>query len=122
MAKDPVAVRGRPVKSVIRQNIVQLLARIKPITGYELAKLYCKCFASCTQRSIYYHLHKGVELEEISVDRKERAAGTFSWGPTSDRLYFTIGKKSRVEPKPELDVILEIALKEKKKVVVQSKS
>ena len=51
--------KGRPVKSEIRQNIVEILYFMKQGYGYEIYKAYVKIFPKVTMRSIYYHLKKG---------------------------------------------------------------
>jgi len=51
--------KGRPVKSEIRQNIVEILYFMKQGYGYEIYKVYVAIFPKVTMRSIYYHLRKG---------------------------------------------------------------
>jgi len=51
-----MAKRGRPVKSEIRQNIVEILFYLKRAYGYDIYKVYIKIFPKVTLRSIYYHL------------------------------------------------------------------
>jgi len=57
--------KGRPVKSEIRQNMVEILHFIPKAYGYELYKVYVAIFPKVTLRSIYYHLKKGVDLGRI---------------------------------------------------------
>ena len=59
--------RGRPIGSDIRQRIIEILYFMKEGYGYDIYKIYSKIFPQVTMRSIYYHLNKGVNLEEIGV-------------------------------------------------------
>ena len=53
-------VRGRPVKSQIRQNIIEILFYLGKGYGYQISKIYNEAIPQVTQRSVYYHLRKGV--------------------------------------------------------------
>ena len=44
--------KGRPVRSEIRQNIVEILHFIKKAYGYEIYKIYVAIFPKVTLRSI----------------------------------------------------------------------
>lgn len=60
--------KGRPVKSVIRDNIVSILKNVGKGYGYEIYKMYSSEFEKkVTLRSIYYNLHKGVKIGVFSV-------------------------------------------------------
>ncbi len=89
--------RGRPVKSQIRQNVVEILSCLKKGYGYQISKIYNEVFPQVTQRSIYYHLRKGVLTKEIEVNNIEQEKGNFSWGPTVEKTYYSLGKSA--EPK-----------------------
>ncbi len=89
--------RGRPVKSQIRQNIIELLNHLKQGYGYQISKIYNEIFPRVTQRSIYYHLHKGTHTNEISIHKIQQEKGDFSWGTTVEKIYYTLGKNA--EPK-----------------------
>ena len=91
--------RGRPTKSVIRQNIVEILHYLEEGYGYQIAKLYNEIFPEVTQRSIYYQLRKGIDTKEIAVHKIEREEGSFSWGPVVEKVYYSIG--SEANPKGE---------------------
>jgi len=56
--------KGRPVKSEIRQSVVEILYYMKQGYGYEIYKAYIAIFPKVTMRSIYYHLKKGTALHE----------------------------------------------------------
>ncbi|MFT7615530.1 MAG: hypothetical protein ACI8Y7_000344 [Candidatus Woesearchaeota archaeon] len=81
---------GRPRGSVIRENVKKLLREKGAMTGYSLYKEYRTRFALCSQRSIYYHLTKGVDFGEISIQKVQEEKGDFSWGKSSMRIYYTI--------------------------------
>lgn len=84
--------RGRPVKSIIRQNIVELLAAMGQGYGYELYKNYVKVYnTKATIRSIYYHLDKGVETGEFVLHNIETGRGNYSWGSEVKRVIFKLG-------------------------------
>lgn len=91
--------RGRPVKSLIRQNIIEILYYLGPGYGYRIAKIYNEIFPQVTQRSIYYHLRKGVQTKEIELHKIEQEKGEFSWGSVVEKIYYTMGSKA--QPKGE---------------------
>lgn len=84
--------RGRPVRSNIRQNIIDILQYMKRGYGYDIYKVYVQLFPKVTMRSIYYHLKKGVALEEIRIEKVEKEKGKFSWGDEVEKTYYSIGK------------------------------
>ncbi len=94
--------RGRPVKSEIRQNIVELLAHIQKGYGYEIYKYYREIFPSCTRESIYYHLRKGVVLGEFELKEIKQEKGNFSWGQTVEKRYYCVGKSAQVKTDPRI--------------------
>lgn len=93
--------RGRPVKSAIRQNIVEILYFMKEGYGYDIYKIYREIFPKCTQKSIYYHLKKGVVLGEFKVKKIEKEKGDFSWGTEVEKIYYSLGDKAspKIDPK-----------------------
>ncbi len=94
--------RGRPVFSTIRQNLCDMLLILNSATGYELSKLYPTYFPKCTQRVIYYHLRKGVTLGIFSVQKISVDSGNYSWGPTSERIFYGLGPKAVARKREEL--------------------
>ena len=50
-------------------------------------------------RSIYYHLKKGLSLEEFKVEKIQVEKGDYSWGSSAEKVYYTLGKKA----KPRID-------------------
>ncbi len=87
--------RGRPIKSEIRQNIVEILYFMKRGYGYEIYKAYINIFPKVTMRSIYYHLKKGTDLGEFKVDKIEKEKGNYSWGGEAEKIYYALGDKAK---------------------------
>ncbi len=94
--------KGRPCQSEIRQNILEILYFLGKGYGYQISKIYNEVFAKVSQRSIYYHLRKGVTLQEIDLNKIEMEEGDFSWGKTAEKIYYSLGKAGK--PKGELRV------------------
>jgi hypothetical protein len=86
--------RGRPVRSQIRQNIIEILYFLNQSYGYQIAKIYNEVYPKVTQRSIYYHLRKGIQTNEIEVNKIEQEEGDFSWGKMVEKIYYSLGPKS----------------------------
>ena len=103
--------KGRPTKSMIRQNVVEILCFLRKGYGYQIAKIYNEIFPQVTQRSIYYHLRKGIETKEIKRHKIEQEQGNFSWGSTVEKIYYTLGE----EANPHGDERVRIFLKKWKK-------
>ena len=87
--------RGRPVKSQIRQNMVEILFYLKKAYGYEIYKVYVKIFPRITLRSIYYHLRKGIATEEFKILNIEKEKGNYSWGPEAEKIYYGLGPSAK---------------------------
>tara|TARA_B100000315_G_C14483897_1_gene544256 strand:+ start:228 stop:545 length:318 start_codon:yes stop_codon:yes gene_type:complete len=87
--------KGRPVKSEIRQNIVEILYFMKQGYGYEIYKAYVAIFPKVTMRSIYYHLKKGVSLNEFKISKVEKEKGDYSWGPEAEKIYYNLGDSAK---------------------------
>ena len=94
--------KGRPCQSEIRQNILEILYFMGKGYGYQISKIYNEVFAKVSQRSIYYHLRKGVALQEIELNKIEMEVGDFSWGKTVEKIYYSLGKEAK--PKGQLRV------------------
>ncbi len=86
--------RGRPAKSIIRQNVVEILHCLGNGYGYEISKIYNEVFPTVTQRSIYYHLRKGILTKEIVMHTVKQEQGKFSWGPMVEKIYYSLGKNA----------------------------
>ncbi|MBI2146854.1 hypothetical protein HYU19_00070 [Candidatus Woesearchaeota archaeon] len=87
--------RGRPVRSIIRQRMVEILSFLQQAYGYEIYKVYRSVYPAVTLRSMYYHLRKGVELGEFRVEKIETTAGDYSWGSQVEKIVYTLGPMAR---------------------------
>jgi len=87
--------KGRPIKSEIRQNMVEILNYIKKAYGYEIYKHYVAIFPKVTLRSIYYHLKKGISLGEFIVNKIEKEKGDYSWGSEAEKIYYSLGPNAK---------------------------
>ncbi len=87
--------RGRPVRSDIRQNVVELLSVMGQGYGYQIHKVYREIFPLCTREVIYYHLRKGVALGEFEVEQIKQEKGEYSWGSTVEKIYYRLGAKAQ---------------------------
>jgi hypothetical protein len=94
--------RGRPVFSVIRQNIIEILYFMKEGYAYEIYKIYKQIFPKVTMRSIYYHLKKGTSIDEFKVKEIRKEKGTFSWGSEVEKTYFELGTKAEPKLDPQV--------------------
>ena len=88
--------RGRPAESQIRNNIIELLFSLGEAYGYDLYKKYIKVFGEkISRRSIYYHLNKGVELNEFIIKEVQNIKGNYSWGDGVKRIIFKLGPNAK---------------------------
>lgn len=86
--------RGRPVKSQIRQRVVEILAVMKKGYGYQIFQVYQKVYPRATMRSIYYHLNKGLQTGEFQVEAVQMEKGNYSWGSEAEKVYYMLGSKA----------------------------
>ena len=89
-----MARRGRPVKSEIRQNIVEMLRVTGPQYGYKIHKFYNELFPGCTRENIYYNLRKGVTVGEFELSEVKLEKGEYSWGTVVEKKYYKLGPKA----------------------------
>lgn len=89
--------RGRPIKSRIRQNMIEILFFLKKGTGYDIYKHYVKIFGKVTLRSMYYHLKKGTALGEFKILEIKEESGDYSWGQTTEKIYYELSDKAEVK-------------------------
>ncbi len=89
-----MALRGRPISSKIRQNIVEILYFLGQGYGYQIHKLYNQAFKPCTSEVIYYNLKKGVSTGEFEIVEIKTESGEFSWGNTVEKTYYKLGKQA----------------------------
>ncbi len=94
--------RGRPTKSSIRQNVVEILHFMDEAYGYQIYKAYKDIFPAVTLRVIYYHLAKGTKLGEFQVAGVKKTAGSYSWGPEAERIFYKLGPKANPSILPEV--------------------
>ena len=87
---------GRPVRSVVRENIAEILFFLGKGYGYEICKIYLALFPKVTRRLIYYHLKKGVDLKEFKIAKVEKVRGDYSWGSEAEKVYYSL---DRAKPK-----------------------
>ena len=94
---------GRPPKSKIRDNIVNILHSVKEGEGYFLYKIYRDIFGNATMRSIYYHLKKGCELGIFRVKEIKNEQGRHSWGESAKKIIYELGDKAIPKPNTRLN-------------------
>ncbi len=87
--------RGRPIKSEIRQGMVEILAVKGSAYGYELAKIYNAIFPQCTRENVYYHLRKGTAIGEFVVKEIKEEHGEYSWGSVVEKKYYALGPNAK---------------------------
>lgn len=92
--------RGRPIGSPIRQNMIEILHFLGDASGYDVFKIYREVYPKITLRSIYYHLKKGLILQEFEVKNIKKVSGNFSWGGEAEKIYYTLGPNA----KPTVDI------------------
>ena len=90
-------IRGRPVNSIIRQNVSEILFFLGKGYGYNIYKAYVVIFPRVTLRSIYYHLKKGIELGEFEIERIEKEKGDYSWGEMVEKIYYKLGVNNKAK-------------------------
>jgi hypothetical protein len=83
--------RGRPTKSMIRQNIVDILYFMAKSYGYDIYRVYTHVFPRVTMRSIYYHLKKGLQTGEFKIEQIKKEQGDYSWGSEVEKTYYSLG-------------------------------
>ena len=62
-----VFMKGRPLGSQVRQNIIEILYFMGHGCGYDIYKIYVAIFPKVTMRLIYYHLNKGYQIWEFKI-------------------------------------------------------
>ena len=67
-----------------------------------IRKHHASSAVKISQRSVYYHLRKGVVLGELELNKIEQEEGEFSWGKMAEKTYYSLGKKAK--PKGALQV------------------
>ena len=59
--------------------------------AYNVFKIYREIFPSVTMRSIYYHMKKGVVLQEFKLTQIKKEEGEYSWGNHAEKIYYELG-------------------------------
>ena len=103
--------RGRPIKSKIRENIIEILYFMKEGYGYDIYKVYIGVYPKVTMRSIYYHLKKGVSTGEFKVKKIKSEKGNYSWGGEAEKIYYSLGNNAN----PKIDKRVKEYLDKEKK-------
>lgn len=106
--------RGRPVKSIIRQNILEILYHLEKGYGYQICKIYNDVFPKVSQRSVYYHLRKGVAIQELKVHTIKTESGDYSWGDKAEKIYYSLGKLAQPKGDSRLSEYLQQKIQQKK--------
>jgi hypothetical protein len=106
---------GRPIKSKIRQNLIELLYFMKSGYGYDIFKSYIEIFPRATMRSIYYNLNKGIKTKEFEVEKIEKSQGDYSWGPEAEKIYYRLGPNAKVK----IDLRIKRSLERVKKSLIK---
>lgn len=86
--------RGRPARSVIRQNIIEILYFMGDSYAYDIYKVYTDIFPKVTMRSIYYHLKQGVNLGIFKIKEIRKEHGQYSWGSQVEKVYYCLDKSA----------------------------
>ncbi len=94
--------RGRPNKSIVRERMQQIVDAIGVTYGYEIFKVYAAAFSPIDIRSMYYHLRKGVALDEFALVGVKEEKGAFTWGDISIRRYYVLGPEAKERATEEL--------------------
>jgi hypothetical protein len=108
--------RGRPIQSDIRQNIINILFYLGEGYGYQISKIYQQIFPSCTREVIYYHLKKGVNINEISIKEIKEEKGDYSWGDNVKKTYYCIGPEAKPKSNERIKASIE-KIKENKEIL-----
>jgi len=113
--------KGRPIGSQIRQNIIEILYFMKEGYGYEIYKTYIEIFPKVTMRSIYYHLRKGLDLGEFVIKKAGKEKGDYSWGSFADKVHYSLGSSAKPGLKKKVKEYFEQDSKKVLKVSTNSK-
>lgn len=88
--------RGRPTFSIVRNNIIEMIKEEGEDYGYNIYLKYNKKYPKVALRSIYYNLHKAIELGLLNK-RIVKATGKFSWGDELTRCMFSLNEAMKPE-------------------------
>ncbi len=99
--------RGRPPNSPVRDRMQMIVDALGVTYGYEIHKAYEEIFEPIELRSMYYHLKKGVQLNEFEEVGVEKVKGPFTWGDVSIRKYYILGPEAEKRATEEVQKIIE---------------
>ena len=99
--------RGRPVGSIVRQTIVNILFQLRKAHGYHIYKVYKELDSKISIRLVYYHLKKGVETEEFKLSKITKEEGDYSWGSQAEKHYYELGLNATVRNDTKIKNLLE---------------
>lgn len=103
---------GRPVKSLIRERMQQVVDALGASYGYEIFKVYREAFAPISVRSMYYHLNKGISIGEFEAIGEKKEKGIYTWGDLTMRKYYILGPSATEKADNDLhNVIKSLGLK-----------
>ena len=98
--------RGRKAGSVARDRMQQVVDALGVSYGYEIFKAYEAAFSPIELRSVYYHLNKGIGLEEFELVGVKAEKGPFTWGDISIRRYYILGPEAKEHASEELRTVV----------------
>ncbi|MFO7872169.1 MAG: hypothetical protein R6U26_00830 [Candidatus Undinarchaeales archaeon] len=99
--------RGRPPNSPVRDRMQMIVDALGVTYGYEIHKAYEEIFEPIELRSMYYHLKKGVELNQFEEVGVEKVKGPFTWGDVSIRKYYILGPEAEKRATAEVQKVIE---------------
>ena len=106
--------RGRPIGSKIRENIIEILYFLGEGYAYQIHKIYMDIFSPVTARSVYYHLRKGVDLDEFRVKSVRKEKGDYSWGDRAEKVYYVLGASASAKLDPAVKSYFDKKIDKKK--------
>ena len=98
---------GRPPRSIIRQNIIEILFIMGDGYAYDIYKHYSAIFPAVTMRSIYYHLKKGTQTQEFVIKDIKKEKGDYSWGDAAEKIYYKLGPNAAPQLHPKVKAYFE---------------
>jgi hypothetical protein len=66
-------------------------------------------FGPVNIRSVYYNLMKGKDLGIFKVVGVEKVEGDFSWGPSVERIVYSLSNQARPKNDPKVKELLQQA-------------
>ena len=107
--------QGRPIGSKVRQNMIEILYFYKALHGYELSRVYCELYTGVSMRLIYYHLKKGLDINEFKIKKIEKKSGHYSWGQNTENIIYELGPAANPLVEPRIKIHMENSQRDKDK-------